>query len=58
MVREVAKFRWDRALFGGPPATLIAVSLACALLLVLGLGVLFGLSTAGIGQCSARYWGR
>lgn len=55
MVRAVAKFRWDRALFGGPPVTLIAVSLACALLLALGMGVFFGLSTAGIGQCSARY---
>lgn len=55
MVRAAAKFRWDRALFGGLPATLIAVSLACALLLALGMGVFFGLSTAGIGQCSARY---
>lgn len=55
MVRAVAKFRWDRALFGGPPARLFAVTLACALLLALGMGVFFGLSTAGIGQCSARY---
>ena len=57
MVRAVAKFRWDRALFGGPPARLIAVSLTCALLLALGMGVLFGLSIAGMGQFLARYWG-